>query len=271
MAHSNATTNYNLPQFVSTDKPAWLTDVNTAYSDIDTGMHNAQVAADNAQSDATQALSDASSAGTTATAADAKASGAIASISNSFDTTATYTTGDLVMYNNLLYKCIVDVLTPGSWTGTANWERTTIESEIDGLAASNIAYSNTESGLNADNVQDAIDEVVDVKTIAHTVTKNSGVWAVAESIMKQVGNVVSLYIEFTGAGSIASGANCFQGVLNTKRPILNNVNSAGYYGAYPITAVMNNDGNIYVRNTNPNAIDIGSSGSFKVCFTYITA
>ena len=34
MAHTNSTTNYSLPQFLPTDKPAWLTDVNGAFSDI---------------------------------------------------------------------------------------------------------------------------------------------------------------------------------------------------------------------------------------------
>lgn len=127
MAHSNSTTNYALPQFVSTDKPAWLTDVNTAYSDIDTGMHNAQVAADNAQADATQALTDSGAAMTTASTADAKASGAVASIASTFDATSTYNVGDVVIYNNLLYICSVDIVNPGPWSGSANWDRTTIE------------------------------------------------------------------------------------------------------------------------------------------------
>lgn len=38
MSHTNSTTNYNLPQFVGTDKPTWLTDVNGAMSAIDTQM-----------------------------------------------------------------------------------------------------------------------------------------------------------------------------------------------------------------------------------------
>ena len=36
---TNSTTNYELPQFVGTDKPSWLTDFNSAMSTIDTGMH----------------------------------------------------------------------------------------------------------------------------------------------------------------------------------------------------------------------------------------
>ena len=38
MSHTNSTTNYNLPQFVGTDTPGWLTDVNGAMSDIDAAI-----------------------------------------------------------------------------------------------------------------------------------------------------------------------------------------------------------------------------------------
>lgn len=40
MSSTNHTTNYNLPQFVGTDKPAWLGDINPAMSAIDTQMKN---------------------------------------------------------------------------------------------------------------------------------------------------------------------------------------------------------------------------------------
>lgn len=131
MAHSNSTQYYNLPQFESTDKPAWLVDVNPAYAAIDAGIHAAKAAADAAQGDATQALSDASAAGTTASGADAKAAGSIASLADTFDSTATYDVGDLVIYNSLLYICIVAVTVPGAWTGSGNWNRTTLEAEIN--------------------------------------------------------------------------------------------------------------------------------------------
>lgn len=39
MSATNHTTNYNLPQYVSTDKPTYLVDFNTAMRDIDTAMH----------------------------------------------------------------------------------------------------------------------------------------------------------------------------------------------------------------------------------------
>ncbi len=45
MAHTNSTENYRLPQFINTDKPAWLTDVNNAYAAIDTAIKSASDAA----------------------------------------------------------------------------------------------------------------------------------------------------------------------------------------------------------------------------------
>ena len=56
MGHTNSTPNYGLPQFLGTDKPAWLSDVNQAYSDIDTGIYTAQAAADGAQNTADSAV-----------------------------------------------------------------------------------------------------------------------------------------------------------------------------------------------------------------------
>ena len=35
MGHTNQTANYNLPQFVGTDKPSWLGDINDAFNAID--------------------------------------------------------------------------------------------------------------------------------------------------------------------------------------------------------------------------------------------
>lgn len=55
MSHTNSTANYNLPQFIGTDKPTWLTDVNGAMSSIDTAIKNASDTATTASGDATTA------------------------------------------------------------------------------------------------------------------------------------------------------------------------------------------------------------------------
>lgn len=58
MSHTNSTTNYNLPQFVGTDKPAWLGDINPAMTAIDTAIKSAKDAGDTADGKATQAQSE---------------------------------------------------------------------------------------------------------------------------------------------------------------------------------------------------------------------
>lgn len=55
MSHTNSTTNYSLPQFLGTDKPAWLGDINPAMSAIDTQMKANADGVTGAQSDATTA------------------------------------------------------------------------------------------------------------------------------------------------------------------------------------------------------------------------
>ena len=55
MSHTNSTANYNLPQFVGTDTPAWLTDVNGAMSAIDTQMKTNADSASTANASATTA------------------------------------------------------------------------------------------------------------------------------------------------------------------------------------------------------------------------
>ena len=53
MSSTNKTTNYNLSQFIGTDKPAWLTDYNSDMSKIDAGVAAAQSTATGADGKAT--------------------------------------------------------------------------------------------------------------------------------------------------------------------------------------------------------------------------
>lgn len=57
MSHTNSTANYNLPQFVGTDTPAWLTDVNGAMRAIDSQMKTNADSASTANASATTANS----------------------------------------------------------------------------------------------------------------------------------------------------------------------------------------------------------------------
>ena len=170
MGHTNSTTNYNLPQFVTTDKPAWLTDINGAFSAIDSAIHTAQSDATTAGTNASQALLDASAASTAASAADAKGAGAVASIEAAFDATAVYAVGSKVMYNSLLYRCTVAVTTPGAWTGSANWERITVDSLIPVDAAALPLGSTTPAGSTAEAIANKAD--VDYEYLNPTIGGN---------------------------------------------------------------------------------------------------
>lgn len=57
MSHTNSTANYNLPQFIGSDTPAWLTDVNGALSSIDSQMKTNADSASTANASATTANS----------------------------------------------------------------------------------------------------------------------------------------------------------------------------------------------------------------------
>lgn len=73
MSSTNHTTNYNLPQFVGSDKPAWLGDVNPALAAIDTAMHANNVKAQQGIDDAATAKTRADNAYTLADSANTNA------------------------------------------------------------------------------------------------------------------------------------------------------------------------------------------------------
>lgn len=53
MSSTNKTTNYELSQYIGTDKPTYLGDYNSDMSKIDTAIHNNKVAVDGTESDIT--------------------------------------------------------------------------------------------------------------------------------------------------------------------------------------------------------------------------
>lgn len=69
MSSTNKTTNYELSQFIGTDKPAWLTDYNSDMSKIDTGINTAQNTATGADGKADSALTNIGTLGNLTTSA----------------------------------------------------------------------------------------------------------------------------------------------------------------------------------------------------------
>lgn len=163
MGHTNSTANLSLPQFIGTDKPTWLGDVNGAFGAIDTavGTINADILAvdakaDNAVADASSAVTVANNASTTAGNASTTATTAN-NIANNALTVANNADG----HTNQLEQKI------GLLADLHTTDKTSIVNAINEVAdggsgspsASAVSYDNTDSGLTATNVQDAIDEL----------------------------------------------------------------------------------------------------------------
>ena len=112
MSHTNTTTNYNLPQFLSSDKPAWMADMNVAFNDIDGQMKLNADAAANAQSDVND-----------------HALNFAAGYSNA----STYDVGDVVVYNNRMYICDIAVTVPEAFD-IAKWTYYRVSDTADAVA-----------------------------------------------------------------------------------------------------------------------------------------
>lgn len=86
MGHTNSTANLALPQFIGTDKPTWLGDINSAFSDIDAYVGTNDAAVAGAVADAGSAVSQAASAVSTANAANTTAGNASTAATNAVGT-----------------------------------------------------------------------------------------------------------------------------------------------------------------------------------------
>lgn len=106
MGHTNSTPNIGLPQFIGTDKPTWLGDINGAMSTIDTkvGSIDAAIATTDAKAD--NAVADASGAVTTATNA-VNTAGAASTTATQANNLATQA---LTVANNTADLCTLQIV-----------------------------------------------------------------------------------------------------------------------------------------------------------------
>lgn len=179
MSATNATTNYELPVFIATDKPAWLVDWNGAMNSIDSAIKEAKTAGDNAQSTANTNANNiqtldgtVTSQGTAIGNLQTAVSGNTGSINtiNSLIGNGEPTTSDKTIIGaiNEINAKVGDVAADDvsfDPTGTS-LVATNVEAAIKEVAAGavtpdadDVTYDNTQSGLTATNVQAAIDEL----------------------------------------------------------------------------------------------------------------
>jgi hypothetical protein len=155
MGHTNSTANLALPQFIGTDKPTWLSDVNGAFAAIDTyaGNNDAALAITDAKADT--AVNDAASAVTTATNA-----------ANTAGTASTQATNAVTVAGNALTVANGINSKVGVLTDLHTTDKSTVVNAINEVfdaqaapTAAQVSYDNTVSGLTATDVQAAIDEI----------------------------------------------------------------------------------------------------------------
>lgn len=88
--------------------------------------------------------------------------GDFAAVESSATASKAYAVGDYLVLNGTFYKVTASIAQGDTIVTGTNVSATTIDAELKltaGSAASGVSYDNTESGLTADNVQDALDEV----------------------------------------------------------------------------------------------------------------
>lgn len=230
MAHTNHTPNYELSQFLGTDKPAWLVDYNGDMEKIDLGLKGAKDIADAAKTEADQGAIDIAAVTLTANAADAKATEALSNMGDTYNATATYSVGDLTVYSGLTYKCNTNITIPETFNGD-HWDRYKL------------------SDLN-DDVQELKSEVsvlgnINVNTGSYTGNSSSTYKRVAELRTLPAG----VYI-FSGYCDLNNSANVILTlILRNGSTILKTIRGNGNAGGglcitYPLEISANADINI---------------------------
>lgn len=152
MSATNTTTYYEFPVFVGSDKPAWLVDWNGAMNAIDSAIHEAKAEADANASSITSLQSDVTS-----------LAGSVSSQGSSI-TTLTQSLTNLQGTVNTITSLIGNG-EPTTDDKTIIGAINELKADIDAIApsgdleAEDVAYDNTTSGLTADDVQSAIDEI----------------------------------------------------------------------------------------------------------------
>ena len=152
MSATNTTATIGLPLFIGTDKPAWLTDWNGAMNAIDTAIANLQTAESGT----------ATSLASLAQSLEAL-SGTVGQHTTALQTLTTAVSGNTGSINTI--NSLIGNGQPTTEEKTIIGAINELHEDIEGLApsgevaAADVTYDNTDSGLTATDVQTAIDEV----------------------------------------------------------------------------------------------------------------
>lgn len=264
MSATNSTPTINLPLFIGTDKPAWLTDWNGSMNAIDSAIATLQTAEGGTAtalaslSQSVTALSGTVEQHTTAiqtvTTATATNTGSINTITSLIGN-GEPTTEDKTIIGaiNEIYADqgdLSDLTTPAASLVAA----INAVSSGGAVAANEVSYDNTSSGLVATNVQAAIDELkTDVDTVESAVGSDIVVDTVTSSTVSLSPTTsAQVTIDATKTGYTPVG------IVGVK-------NSLGY-GTIPISEMYIENSNVQLRVRNIDSSSFNSSFIVNVLY-----
>lgn len=233
MSSTNHTTNYNLPQFVGSDKPAWLGDINPALAAIDTAMHTNATTATQGVTDASTAQSRADSAYAKASDADTAAATAQTTANQAISLGNTNAAKIEGLQNKFILSDIAKVqgMNTGSW---GNDYDITVAQNSDGSVFK--VYGN----FYVDNYTGA-----PISATRPQVAGLNGTYGFATGIY--------LNTAPDEAYTITPAGNCFIGV----RPALQ---------AWADSISVGTDGQIYVFSSNQQTVTLDNNNSWHIFF-----
>lgn len=268
MAHTNTTQNYGLPQWIGTDKPTFLGDLNSAFADIDARMKinsddatalerevstiktNVQTAQENITALQTGATEQAST--------NTQLRNLIDTNSDSIDTLNT----NLASINEALTGKQAKITGGASSITDSNLTvNRALVSDSSGKVT-NSSVTNTElerlSGVTG-NIQTQIDNISGVQTTDATVLRGNSDYRV----LHKINNIVNFTFEYNGVADFSSPVIS---IPTGYRPF-RNIRYAVWGNAYPdMYAEIHTDGNVYIGGVQ----SIGASETVYACLTWFT-
>ena len=187
--HSNETDNYDLPQFIGTDKPTWLGDFNTAMASIDAGM------AENA--------SGITSLGTRVSSAESAASQAssdVATLTSTVSTLSSNVQSATTTANNAQSTATSALNTANTADGKADTNATAIATNASAISALDTRVTSAEGDIQKFNLTGS--EITPSRvTGTFTIPANSKIGFATNSD----GSIASLYGQLTCTSVTSAG------------------------------------------------------------------
>lgn len=183
------------------------------------------------------------------------------SLADKFDTTETYTEGEIVLYQGGMYKCKAGGAGPGAWDAT-EWDQTTVEAELAALQTEVDSVKNTLTQLEAETetVENGLAIIIEGNSCAsgasqgqYVYLKDStitgyadGLYTAAQAIPANT-TIDGTYLTAVSGGGLNSLKDSFQSHVTTR------TESSTYSADETIYITAEKNGYIGGRTTNSGA------------------